>query len=141
MKNTSLLTLLVIVSGFVAGCMSVHFDAAGYDRMASLTSSERKFTLLKHFSRDVKCWYTLVGLIPLSDTDLSGILKDETASAHGDAVLNIKVHGETTLLDAAIPVATAFFGSVVSPQRGALLGLLVTARTYTIEGDVIKYVE
>jgi hypothetical protein len=122
-------------------CTSVNINASGYDKTASLTSSDKKFTILKHFSREMKCWYTFLNLIPLTEPNIAELLREETVSAHGDAIINVTIKGETTMIDAAIPVAMSIVGSMVSPQRGAFLGLLCGARTYTVEGDVIKYVE
>lgn len=140
MKNQILLAVTLMMLFGSSGCMSVDLTAAGYDKTASMTSTDRKFTIMKHFSREVKCWYTLVNLIPLTQPNVAEILTEETASAHGDAVINLSIHGQTKLADAAVPVALSVLGSMASPQRGAFAGLLIGTRTYTVEGDVIHYV-
>lgn len=140
--KTRMLWFVVFAFAIIGiGCMSVDLGAVGFEKTASLTTTEKKFTIVKHFSRDMKCLFTLVNLIPLSEPNVADILRDETASSHGDAVINIKITGQTTIIDAALPVAMSILGSIVSPQRGAFLGLLIGARTYTVEGDVIKYVD
>ncbi len=141
MKQFRFVAGAVIAALLFQGCMAVSFDASGYDKTASMTSADKKFTIMKHFRREVKCWYTLVNLIPLTEPDIAKILQEETASSRGDAVINLRITGETTLIDALVPVALGVFGSIVSPQRGAFAGLLVGVRTYTIEGDVIQYRE
>jgi len=141
MKKYSLYIVFFVITISNLRCMSVNINATGYDKTASLTSTDKKFTILKHFNREMKCWYTLINLIPLSEPNCADLLRDETASSHGDAIINIKIQGQTSLIDVAIPVALSVLGSIVSPQRGAFLGVLVGARTYTIEGDVIKYIE
>ena len=139
MKTLIHIFFILIIAISNTGCMTVSLNAAGYDKTASLTSAERTFTIVKHFSKDMKSWYTLFNLITLSEPNLTDLLRDETISSHGDAVINVKILGQTTLIDVAIPVALGVFGSIVSPQRGAFIGALIGARTYTIEGDVIKY--
>jgi hypothetical protein len=141
MKTTLLYFAFLIFAMSATNCMTVNLSATGYDKTASLTSINRKFSIVKHFSSDMKCWYTLVNLIPLTEPNVAEILRNETASSHGDAVINVNIQGQTTLVDAAILVALAFLGSAASQGRGVFLGLLIGARTYTIEGDVIKYVE
>ena len=141
MKTASTYFVILIIAMSATNCMTVNLSAAGYDKTASLTSMDRKFSIVKHFSSDMKCWYALVNLIPLTEPNVAEILRDETVSSHGDAVINVRIAGQTTLVDAVIPVALAFLGSAASSQRGVFLGLLIGARTYTIEGDVIKYIE
>lgn len=141
MKFKTLFILLLAAAIYSAGCMTVNIEATGFDKTASFTGTDRKFTIQKHFTRELKSWYLLLNLIPVSGPDIAQILRDETASAKGDAVINIKVKGEIKLADAGVPVAMAVLGSIIYRQGGALAGLIVGVRTYTIEGDVIKYLE
>ena len=141
MKTPILFFVMLSFSIFNTGCMAVNLTAVGYDKTASLTNTEKKFTIVKHFNRDIKNLYTLFNLIPLSEPSLADLLHDETMSSHGDAVINLRIHGQTSLLDMAIPLSLGVLGSIVLPPRGAFLGVLIGSRTYTVEGDVIKYIE
>lgn len=126
---------------YLVGCMTVQLDAVGYDKQVTLTSPERKYVILKHFNREMKCYYTLLNLIPLNEPSVAEILRDETISAHGDGVANVRIAGEAALVDFATPVTIGILGLVTAPPSGAFLALLIGSRTYTIEGDIIRYVE
>jgi hypothetical protein len=141
MKTFITLSVVLFMVITNSGCMTVNLSATGYDKTASLTSTERKFTIVKHFSKDMKSFYVVLNLIPLSEPNISDLLRDETTSAHGDAFINLKIQGETTLTDIAIPVVLGVVGSALFPKGGAFIGGLVGARTYTVEGDIIKYIE
>jgi hypothetical protein len=141
MKKMFFAGTVLSIAIVLQSCTSVHLTAAGYDKTASMTSSDRKFTIVKHFQREEKCLYALLNLIPLTEPDVAGILREETVSAHGDAVINISIQGQTKFLDIAVPFALGIAGSAISPKNGVLTGLLIGARTYTIEGDVIQYTD
>ncbi len=124
-----------------SGCMTVHLSADGYDKQASLTISDKKYTVVKHFRHEVKAWYGLFNLVPLSTPDVGEILRHETAGAQGDAVCNLTVRGEISVTDVLLPVAAGLLGSSVIKERGIFALFLVGSRTYIIEGDVIKYID
>lgn len=141
MKTQLIYFAILVFALSNSGCLSVQLSAVGYENTASLTSIERKFTIVKHFTVDIKNWYTFFNLIPLSETSIADIFRDETASSHGDAIINVKIVGQTSLVDVAIPVAAGIIGTIISQKGGVVLGIFIGSRTYTIEGDVIKYTD
>ncbi len=141
MKNLTLIFVVLMIIISSTGCMTVNLGAEGYDKTASLTSAEKKFTIVEHFKKHLKGWFTLFDLITISNPNIGEFLNKETISAHGDAVVNIKIEGQTTFIDGLIPFTLEVIGSIAAPPGGAALGALISSRTYTIEGDVIKYTE
>lgn len=138
------ITFLVIGLSFliVPACMTVHLSAEGYDKPASMTSNvNKKFTIVKHFKRNLKGWFAIFNLITISDPDIQRVIQNEVMSAQGDAAINLKIQGQTTFLDGAIPVALGVIGALVAPPGGIYASNLIGVRTYTIEGDVIRYTD
>jgi hypothetical protein len=79
--------------------------------------------------------------VTISDLNVQRIIQNEVMSAQGDAAININIQGQTTFIDGAIPVALGVIGFLVAPPGGAYASYLIGARTYTVEGDVIRYSE
>ena len=59
----------------------------------------------------------------------------------GDAIVNVKIKGQTTVIDALLPMGISTFAMIVNPRLFFVMYIVPTSRTYTIEGDVIKYFE
>jgi hypothetical protein len=53
MKNLALIFVVIIIISST-GCMTVNLGADGYDKTASLTSAEKKFTIVEHFRKHLK---------------------------------------------------------------------------------------
>jgi hypothetical protein len=51
-------------------------------------------------------------LITISNPNVGELLNKETISAHGDAVVNIKIEGQTTFIDGLIPFTLEVIGSI-----------------------------
>jgi len=71
--------------------------------------------------------------------DLAKVVREEIAAARGDAVVGIRIKGQTTLVDGLIPIVLGTLGGLLLPPYGTVLSYLLELRTYTIEGDVIRY--
>jgi hypothetical protein len=123
------------------GCMTVNLTAEGIEKPAAMSSNvNKKFTIVKHFSRDVKGIFLIFDLVTVSDPKINDIIRNELVAGQGDAVINIKIQGQTTFIDGLVPVAAGVAGSFLSPL-GVFASNLIGLRTYTVEGDVIKYTE
>ena len=96
------------------------------------------FKIVKHFSKELRGWFTVFNLVTISNPDVQRLIQNELQATGGDAVINVSIKGQTTFIDGLIPVGVSVIGSLISPY-GFALGYLIGARTYTIEGDVIKY--
>ena len=103
--------------------------------------------------RGAKAWFTLFDLVTMKNPDFSGLIEEELKRTSGDAVLNVEVVGQTTAIDGLIPIgmtiagtvlgqalaADPIYGSVYGTALGTVAGAMLTARTYTISGDIVKY--
>ncbi|MCX6136015.1 MAG: hypothetical protein NTV54_00765 [Ignavibacteriales bacterium] len=139
MKKIAPFLIAFVLTIGSSGCATVNLNAEGYDKAASLTTSEKPFTIVKHFKKEMKAWFALFSLVTLSEPDIAKVLRDETASSKGDAVINLKVQGQTTFVDGAIPIVLGGIGAFIVRPAGVVAGYFIAARTYTIEGDVIQY--
>lgn len=127
---------------FLAGCMTVRLTAEGLENPVAMTGNvNKKYTIVKHFSSDLKAWFALFDLVTISEPNVREALHNEILSAHGDAVINVKIQGHTTFTDGAFASAVGIIGALVLPAYGVSMTHLLNIRTYTVEGDVIKYAE
>ena len=125
-----------------AGCATVYLTAEGVDKPAAMTASvNKKFTIVKHFREDLKAYFTIFDLVTISNPDVDKLIRSELVAAQGDAIINIRVRGQTTFIDGLIPVGLGVIGALLAPPYGVYASSLIGVRTYTVEGDVIKYTE
>ncbi len=137
-KYLSLSLIFIFIISF-SGCMTVNLAVEGYENPVVMTGNVNKeYKIVKHFKKDLRGWFTLFNLITVSDPDIQRVIVNEIKSVNGDAAINVKIVGQTTLVDGLIPIALGTLGSVINPA-GFVLAYLVGARTYTVEGDIIKY--
>ena len=133
----SLIAVLILTS---TGCMTVLLTTEGIEKPVGMTSNVNKeFTIVKHFIRHSKGYFIIFNLVTLSDPKLKDLVNNEILAGQGDAVINVKIEGQTTFIDGFASVGLGFIGGLAAPPFGSLLGDLFGMRTYTIEGDVIKY--
>jgi len=131
---------MVLLIFIFVGCETVHLTAVRVEKPISMTPNiNREFTVIKHFKRDLKAWFTILGLVTISNLKVEEVIREEILKAQGDGVVNLEITGQTTILDGLIPVAAGTVGFLVAPPYGAYAAYLIGARTYTIEGDIIKY--
>lgn len=142
MKKYEVQLVLCLFSLLFIGCSTVHLTSGGFNRPASMNSIiNEKYGVVKHFSIETKGWFTLAGLYTFRDTNIQKILQNELDSAQGDAIVNIKIKGQTTFIDYLLPMGIYSVATIVDPRLFLAMYIVPTSRTYTIEGDVIKYFE
>jgi hypothetical protein len=140
MKKALMLFFAVVYMLSFVGCMTVHLTSEGVEQPVSMTNNVNKnFIIVKHFSRELKGWFTFFNLVTVQSPKVAEVIRSELIAAKGDAVINIKIKGQFTFIDGLIPAAAATLGSLIAPPWGGLLGYLIGLRTYTVEGDVIRY--
>lgn len=141
-KNTILILVIYTAFLFLQGCMTVNLTTVGYDKPVSMTNNvNKKFSIVKHFNQELKGWFTIFNLVTISEPNVEEAIRREISSVQGDGAINVKIKGQITFIDGIIPFALGLIGSVALPPAGSVLGYLVGARTYTIEGDIIKYTD
>lgn len=141
MRKTIAIAFIALSLAIFAGCMTVQLTAEGVEKPASMTSNvNKKFTIVKHFSRDVKGIFLVFNLVTISEPKVNEIIRNELVAGQGDAVINIRIQGQTTFIDGLVPVAAGLGAAFLSPF-GVFASYLIGLRTYTVEGDVIKYTD
>ena len=142
MKKCLLLSIIGLTLLSFVGCATVHLTAIGIKKPAAMTSNVNKeFTIVRHFSRDLRGYFTIFNLVTISNPNVSKVIEEEITAGQGDAVINIAIKGQTTFIDGAVPVLLGILGAIIVPPYGVYASNLVGMRTYTVEGDVIKYVK
>jgi hypothetical protein len=122
--------------------MTVLLTSEGVEKPVDMTSNvNKKFTIVKHFERELKGYFVVFNLITVSDPNIKNAMQDELLNGKGDAIINVKIKGQTTFLDGCLSVGVGILGGLALPPYGVYLGDLIGARTYTIEGDVIRYID
>ena len=138
-----------------SGCMTVELSSNSATPVMMSGVPDRNYTVVRSFSVAHRGWFTLFDLITLSNPDIQKTLDDELARSGGDAVINVKIVGQTTFVDGIIPIGMSMAGSLLGyaiatdpytgitygTALGSLAGSMLSARTYTISGDVIRYKE
>ena len=139
----------------LSGCATVHLDTGGIREPVAMTADvNREYTIVRHFERPLKSWFTLFDLITVKNPEVQEIIREELERTDGDGVVNLMTQGQDTFTDRLIPVALSVAGSTVMTAGlysyyggtmvvvGTLLSLAasqIRIRTYTISGDVIRY--
>ena len=142
MKKRGVHLVLCLFSLLFIGCSTVHLTSGGFNRPASMNNiTNEKFGVVKHFSVETKGWFTLASLYTFKDTNIQKILQNELDSVQGDAIVNVKIKGQTTFVDSVLPMGLYCVAIAVNPYLAFVSFMIPTSRTYTIEGDVIKYFE
>jgi len=142
MKKHGVHLVLCLFSLLFIGCSTVHLTSGGFNRPASMNNiTDKKFGVVKHFSVETKGWFTLANLYTFKNTNIQKILQNEIDSVQGDAIVNVKIKGQTTFVDSALPMGLYFVAVAINPYLAFASFMIPTSRTYTIEGDVIKYFE
>ena len=142
MKKQKLHLILCLFCLLFISCSTVHLTSGGFNRPASMNNiTNEKFGVVKHFSVETKGWFTLASLYTFKDTNVHKLLQNELDSVQGDAIVNVKIKGQTTFVDSVLPMGLYCVAIAVNPYLAFVSFMIPTSRTYTIEGDVIKYFE
>lgn len=162
-----LLFLLGIHTVFVMGCMTPTPSSLRQLNRYHANTSDKKFTVVHHFKKEFSIVYGLFYNIPLTTPDVTGYMAEQVALHDGDGVINLYGESETPFLlnslistlslsafFIALDLPFGAFGSSAGGGEGyasvlatiALVpltanGILCGVRTFTLEGDIIKYKE
>ncbi len=166
MKAAPALVALALLSS--AGCAHVHFDASRSRVPASMTARVgRPGKVIGHFQKEIRCSWILWRLLPMSDVELAPLIEQVARERQADAVVNLRIHGESTFVDSLLTIGIATVAGgilsylLASPDpamreqaviqnaaSAALVANLVGTggalylpffRTYTVEGDLVRF--
>ncbi len=103
------------------GCMTVMLSTEGVEKPVAMTSNvNKKFMIVKHFNRVLKGVFTFFSHVPISNLKVQEVVSNEIVAGQEDAVINIKIHGQTTFIDGLVPVALVSWVLLLL-QPGALM--------------------
>ena len=128
-----------IILLFSVSCANVYLKATAIDQPVVMNNKvDANFQIIRHFKRPAKAYFTIFNLVTVSNADIQKIIQEEITEAGGDAAINIKIHGQTTFIDGLLPIALGTIGGLLFPPFGNFASMLIGARTYFVEGDIIK---
>lgn len=149
------LAILLTVSVMFAGCATTTVNLKSRSSTPVMMSGmpDREYSVVRSFEESRKGWFTIFGLVTLSSPSVDSVIDAEMKRAGGDAVINVEIKGSNTWLDSAVPYGMMaigytigmavsedpYTGITVGSSLGSVMVGLLTSRTYTISGDVIRY--
>ena len=142
MKRATVGVILLILAVLLLGCATVQIDVRDLDGTAAMTADlNRDYDVVAHFSRSTQAQFAFFDLLTIKEPEIQEIMETELRAAWGDAIANITLKGQMTFVDGAISVAAGVLGGMIWPPYGIWASSLFGFRTYTVEGDVIRYTD
>lgn len=142
MKRAAVGVILLVLVALLPGCATVQIDMRDLDGAAAMTADlNRDYDVVAHFSRSTQAQFAFFDLVTIKEPEIQEILETELRAAWGDAITNITLKGQMTFVDGAISVAAGVLCGLIWPPYGFYAVSLFGFRTYTVEGDVIKYTD
>ncbi len=150
----ALLASLLISASLLSGCVTVDLSTGGIRAPVAMSSNiNRDYSVIRHFERPLKGWFTLFDLITVQHPKVEEAIREELERSDGDGVVNVEIRGQDTFIDRLIPAALSAAGvtftalgvasySSTYSVVGALLSIAasqIRVRTYTVRGDVVRY--
>jgi hypothetical protein len=142
----------VLVGALFLSCTTVEIESALPNASVSLTPiPEADYEIVGRFDEDVKVFFTINGLITLSEVDVDAILSREINRYDGDGVVNLKITDEFSGTDILLQIGLGAGGYVVGsllagpdPYVSSAAGtagasvaqFFLQSRTVTLSGDV-----
>jgi len=114
------LALVLGIALLTTSCYTLNYSSSASSKPVSFTGEVKGQRT--HFNEEKRIWYSLWGLVPISDNDIEGSLIEPRTA--GGAVQNLSMKSEITALDFLINIFTGL--------------VTIYAQTVTVEGDVVK---
>ena len=77
----------------------------------------------------------------IKNLDISRVVQNAIISYRGDGVINLQLKSQTQFIDGLVTIGIGVIGGIVAPPYGSYASLLFSMRTYTVEGDIIVYLD
>ena len=153
MKTLRIMCLVGFALVIAVGCMTVDLQTEADKPVMMSGEVDNEYSIVRSFEVDHKAWFTLFDLVTVKNPSVGQTIERELKRADGDAAINVEIVGQTTFIDGLIPVAMTvagtlvgtalapdpYYGSVYGTIVGSVTGAMLSARTYTVKGDIIKY--
>ncbi len=155
MKNKlKIVILIIVVVFFLSSCLSIDIESKINDKIVSMTplSEEIEHTIVGSFYKELRAYFTLNGLIKMSQLEIDSVIKSEIDRYNGDGVVNLRINdkfgGIDILIQFGIGAGGYLIGALIAPDPrlsasygsiGVSIGqLILQSRTVTISGDIVK---
>jgi hypothetical protein len=149
MKTVALAAICVAF----AGCMTVALESDSAVPVMMPGAPEQDFTVVRPFETSHQGWFTLYDLVTINNPGIQKTLDAELKRSDGDAIINLKIVEQTTAIDGLVPIGISLagyaLGVTLAPDVytgiaygsaiGSIAAAMLSSRTYTISGDVIRY--
>lgn len=73
--------------------------------------------------------------------DISAMLQRQLRLTPGDAIINVRIHGSTRMVDIAGPILLGIAGGLIFPPFFLFIyePFILDLKSYTVEGDIVTY--
>lgn len=146
-KQKGILILVVLV--LFAGCSTISLESNLAYPVSMTKEISDEYSIISHFEIEQKAFFTVGGLITFKDVEFDRLVNNEVTRYNGDGAVNVKIvdqqNATDILIDFGLSLGGSLIGYAVTGSTDGLLGMLlplvISSRTVTIEGDVIKKVK
>ncbi|MFA5835011.1 MAG: hypothetical protein WDA22_16155 [Bacteroidota bacterium] len=136
-------SILVVALCFLLQGCAVHFDAINASVPVMMNAKNvSSYKLVTHFSlhQDVQFLF-LPRLFGGAKPDINAMIENQLRLTPGDAIINVRIHGDTEVGDFLLPIVIGTAGAFVFPPMSIFIyePFFYDLKSYTVEGDIIRY--
>ena len=129
MKYTMKFAAATAICIAFAGCMTVTLESDSDVPVMMSGVPDRDYTVVRSFEVSHQGWFTLYDLITINNPGIQKTLDAELKRSGGDAIVNVKIVGQTSVIDGLVPLGMTLAGYAVGY---ALAPDIYTGITYVI---------
>ncbi|MCK5817452.1 MAG: hypothetical protein KAH15_05560 [Candidatus Marinimicrobia bacterium] len=150
MKNSQKIGILLFSLVLLfTGCSTVSLNSNLAYPISMTREISEEYNIVSHFEVNQKAFFTLGGLITLKEIEFDQLVNAEIIRYNGDGAVNVKIVDQYNATDRLINVGLSTAGVLIGYATagstnslwGSILPLLVSSRTVTVEGDIIKRIK
>lgn len=127
----------------IAGCTTLDLDMRAVDVPVMVNAPrEREYSTVTHFSvEQEKSMFFLRRMFGGGHPDVTSMLQKQLQKNPGDAIINLRIKGDTKEIDIAVPIVIGIAGTFAFAPLFiiALEPLFADLKSYTLEGDIIRW--
>jgi hypothetical protein len=141
-QRRTVAAVMIAVLSF-AGCASVNMEALNVGVPVLMNGKDiPPPAVVTHFSiRQEEEFVFLHRLYGGGKPDVNEMIQRQLLKTPGDAVINVRIIGDTHLKDVAVPVLIGIAGLYIYPPLSLFLyePLFFDLKSYRVEGDIVTY--
>lgn len=155
MKNRfKILFLLSALVLAVSACSTVDIESQLTDKVVAMSPipSSVEHRIVGNFSEELRVFYTINGLVPLSQVEVDKAITTAVNKYGGDGASNVRIvdqlSGIDILIQAGLGIGGYLIGALLSSDPtysavygtigGSVMQFFVQSRTVTVSGDVFR---